>query len=186
MKRYGILFAIAFAVLWAGAYLSVALVNCRAGGGGVASEAHRALLKEAHLIEHFCLSRIPPVIGRPSVPIEWESALKTTIRLRGNVGEISAMVPDLKPRLDEVRALEPGQSVFAVSRTESGQQNVLIHLPKSGERTYLVLMKSPTAISHEEGNLCGGYFWITLLIGIAGGLLLTGLVATVGRKATAS
>jgi len=182
MKRYGILLVSACIVVWAGAYLSVTWVNCQTGGGGTANEAHHALLKEARLIEHFCLSRIPPVIGKPAVPTEWERALKTTIRLRGNVGEISAMVPDLKPRLDEVRDLRQGESVFAESRTESGKQNILIYLPKSGERTYLVLMKSSAAVSGDEATSPKSVLWITFLVGIVGGLILTGLNSMIGRK----
>ncbi|MDD5087424.1 MAG: hypothetical protein PHI18_01320, partial [bacterium] len=74
MRRYGILFAAAFVVVWGGAYLSATLVTCPSFGSGDQSEAHQMLLREANLVEYFCLSRIPPVIGRSSVPSEWETA----------------------------------------------------------------------------------------------------------------
>ncbi|MDD5088866.1 MAG: hypothetical protein PHI18_08725, partial [bacterium] len=162
--------------------LSATLVTCPSIGSGDQSEAHQMLLREANLVEYFCLSRIPPVIGRSSVPSEWETALKTTIRLRGNVGEIAAMSPEFKSRLEELRGLQPGQSLFTTSSTESGRQNVLVYQPKTGGTTYLVLMKSAAETARENGGSCGGYLWLTLLIGIAGGLIVTGLAAALGRR----
>ena len=92
------------------------------------------------------------------------------------------MAPDLKSRLDELRALQPGQFMFAESKTESGRQHVLVYQPKAGGITYLVLMKSATGTSSEDDGSCGGFFWLTLLIGIAGGLILTGLAAVIWRR----
>ncbi|MFZ5434692.1 MAG: hypothetical protein ACOZB3_13080 [Calditrichota bacterium] len=141
MKRHLIFFVISFIAIGAVTFgtLSVLCRNRSATEPG--GEIHRLMVREARLIEHFCLSRIPPTTNRAAIPAEWEKALGTTIDLRETAGEVSAIIPEVKPNAAALRVLVPGQSVFIITSDKSGRYYALIYRPTTSAQQYLALRK---------------------------------------------
>jgi hypothetical protein len=110
--------------------------------------AWAALHREAELIDHFCLSSVPPLFGKATIPSEWERSLKTTIRLREGMGEIASEGPEFKTRADDIRALQAKQSIQMTVRQGGGPKHMLVYKPASGQQ-YLFLAKNDADLKRE-------------------------------------
>jgi hypothetical protein len=150
MRRFVICFVIGWIVTGAAVYWSAHTIQRRYSGPVPSSEIGRQLHREAQLIEHFCLSRIPPSMGPAAALSEWEKALGISIRLREGLGEVLSEAPELKGRSDDIRALEPGQSVHS-GASSGGGRHVLVYRPRYASRQLLVMVRPESSSSGTPG-----------------------------------
>jgi hypothetical protein len=144
-----------------------------------ASSTAGILLKEAKLIEYFCLSRIPPGGGSASVPKAWSEVLATDIRLADNVGEVAGISPALANDITKIRSLEPGGH-FATNDPSAQNRAYLVLRSSLNPNFMLVLAKDDAAATGAgtesgEQKVNGMLFIITglaaLLLTLLGSLL---------------
>jgi len=174
MKKYLLFFVASFVGVFAATYLAALWIGRSADTGYVDHEAWRQLQREAELIEHFCLSNAPAVYGRATVPAEWERALKSTIRLREGVGEVASEGPELKKRADEIRRLQPGQSVQLTAGKGAERRHMLVYKPSaSGGQLLLFLAKNETDLQREANPDTEHPWGTATLTALAAAIVLT-------------
>jgi hypothetical protein len=150
MIRYVILSSIAFLVTFGAVWWIAARGNgSDAREKADSGEVSRLLRREAEIVEHFCLSRIPPLVGKPAVPSEWEEALGSDIRLREGVGEVAGEAPELAARADDIRGLGVGESIALTAREGDQDVHWLIYRPKAAPNQLLVLSKPGATAMHQ-------------------------------------
>lgn len=142
MGRHIILGIIAFVVVFAPAYWMFTTQDRRMLQEEQASgEVLRLLEREAEIVAHFCLSRIPPV-PKAAIPSEWEQALGSSIKLREGAGEITSEAPELAARATEIQNLEIGEFVGVSSVGGTPSRYWIIHRPAAASNQLLVLSKT--------------------------------------------
>lgn len=171
MRKHLPFFLIAFAVIANAAYWPARWVQTHLSESGP-GESGRVLLREAELVEHFCLGRYAPMPGRSAIPAEWEKALGSKIRLRDNAGEVISEAPELTSRADEIRNLPVGGTLHGQASGKASA-HVLVRRPPSAPNQLLVISKSDVAL---QGNLRGSPaspLIVALLSALAAALILT-------------
>lgn len=141
------------------------------------NEAGRILSREADLVEHFCLSRYAPAPGRSAIPVEWEKALGSKIRLREGVGEVVSEAAELQSRVEEIRNLSPGQELLHVTLSKP-QYYVIVRRPVAAPNQLLFISKTDENLQ----ELTGRHFpfnpaVIAVIVALAAALMLTVLRA---------
>lgn len=165
-------FVIAWLVLTASFMLAHSLSNPAPIAPSPISTAG-VLLKEAKLVEYFCLSRIPPAGGSASSPKDWETVLNTDIRLADNVGEISGMSPALSAAGNELRNLKAGDHVV-VNDSQDRARNYLVYRSALNPNFLLVMNKhDPQLTAVAAAPRSTPFAWKVLLTNLVAALLLT-------------
>jgi hypothetical protein len=172
MKRHVPFFLIAFAVTFLAVRWPVRWVQRQLANPVSEGEASRILLREAQLVENFCLGSFAPMPGRTGVPAEWEKALASRIRLRDNVAEVLSDAPELAPRIDEIRNMPPGAWLFAKASSDN-DTHVLVLRPSSAPRQFLVVSKTNAGFGEDPRSLPVSSLVISLLSALAAALILT-------------
>jgi len=183
MKQHLPFFLIAFAVATVAIYGPARWVQTRLAGLPGQSEIGRTLLREADLVEHFCLGRFASMPGRSGIPAEWEKALGSRIRLRDNVGEVVSEAAELTARAEEIRSLSPGASLHARTSGD-GRGHVLIRRPASAPNQFLIISKTDAALRENLPKLPVSPLLISLLSALATALILTAVRAALNRRAS--
>jgi hypothetical protein len=174
MKKHFLFFIISFIAVFAATYLAAAWIGGSTEAGDVDHEAWHQLHREAELVEHFCLSAYPTVYGRATIPGEWERALKSTIRLREGVGEIASEGPELKKRADEIRALQPGQSVQLTAGKGADRRHMLVYKTSAASGQFLLFLAKNETDLQRGPNSDDIHPWGTAaLTALAAALVLT-------------
>lgn len=191
MKRYIVLSLVAFTVVFGTAFGLLTDADRRAANEELAGgEEARLLQREAELISYFCLSRIPPVYSKTTIPAEWEKALGTRIRLREGVGEITSEAGELAARAADIQNLGVGESVSVTSGSGNQKQFWLVYRPAEASNQLLVLSKSGATAAQQlhKGNRASELL-LSLLAGLIAAIA-TGIAARLlfppGSKSTES
>jgi hypothetical protein len=181
MKQHLPFFLIAFAVAAVAIYWPARWVQTHSTDHSAPSEIGGLLLREAELVEHFCLGRYAPMPGRSGIPAEWEKALGSRIRLRDNVGEVVSEAPELASRADEIRNLPPGASLY-VATSGDATAHVLVRRPPSAPNQFLVISKSDVAEGENLRKSPVSPFLVALLSALGAALILTAVRATLNPR----
>ena len=181
MKQHLFFFLIAFAVAALAVYWPTRWVQTHLTGTTGRSEIGRLLLREAELVERFCLGRYAAMPGRSGIPAEWEKALGSRIRLRDNVGEVVSEAPELLSHADEIRSLPPGASLH-VRTSGDAAAHVLVHRPPSAPNQFLVLSKTDVALRANAPQLPASPVLISLLSALSVALILTAARAALNPR----
>jgi len=149
----------------------------------MSTEASRLLHKEAQLVDHFCLGNMPVVRGKAAIPMEWEKALGSIIRLREGVGEATSDAPELMPFIEDIRKLGPGESVIAKPSTGTAPRHVLAYRSQFMPQQLLVLIKTDHSLHSSVGSdLPLSPLIIAMLSGIIAALVHTFIMALIFRR----
>jgi hypothetical protein len=181
MRQHLPFFLIAFAVVAVAIYWPARWVQTHLADRVPPSEIGGLLLREAELVEHFCLGRYAPMPGRSAIPAEWEKALESRIRLRDNVGEVVSEAPELASRADEIRNLPPGASLY-VATSGDATVHVLVRRPPSAPNQFLVISKSDVAEGENLRKLPVSPLLVALLSALGAALILTAVRATLNPR----
>jgi hypothetical protein len=181
MKQHLLFFLIAFAVTGVAVYWPVRWVQKHLSEHATSGDIGGVLLREAELVEHFCLGRYAPMPGRSAIPAEWEKALESRIRLRDNVGEVVSEAPVLASRADEIRNLPPGASLYVATSGDAVAQ-VLVRRPPSAPNQYLIISKSEDPQPDEPHRLPASSLLITLLSALGAAVILTATRAVLNPR----
>lgn len=182
MKKFLILFFVSAVVITAVAYIS----NTQYKGiinKSIDNISTNVLLEqEARMVDHFCLSRIPPVIGDAARVKTWENALKSEIFLRESAGEVIALIPDMEHLSSKINNLKTGESISTVSIDESGKKSQeIVFRPENASNQYLIIRKTG-GIKRNTGLLPTPNLWFAILLGLIGGLVTAGLGQAITKK----
>jgi hypothetical protein len=184
MKSKIALFAISLIILLVCEFVVVRTIGGEKDVALTGGEAGRALLREAKLIDYFCLSRIPPLLGASLIPKEWEQALGSEITLSDQVGELSGMHTIIGSKADEIRNLQAGEFVVLHDQ-QTRQLWHLIYKPLSGGSRLLHISKQAEQFS-DSGVGGRPTNWLILGgIAAAGALLITllnGVLPSAARR----
>ncbi len=179
MTRHIILSVITFAVVCGTTFWMLTAANHRAAEAELeGGEAAHLLRREAELVSYFCLSRIPPVISKATIPSEWERALGTKIRLREGAGEITSEAPELSARAADIQKLGIGESVAVTAGSGSQRQFWLVYRPAEASNQLLALSKSEATATKQ---LRQGKEASELLLSLMAGLLAAVVVGIASR-----
>ncbi len=137
-----------------------------------AAHTDYALVENAKLVDHFCLSRIPPLLGKSTVPTEWETALNCDIEFADAIGDLVSSSSPLSTRLAEIKELEPGKSVSANSTVAGVAYAEVVHRSSGNPNIFLYLKRTTSASPFSARVGMGGALWTNLLISAGGALLL--------------
>jgi hypothetical protein len=177
MKKHILFFIICFIEVFAATYIAAWWTGRNTEVDDVDHEAWNQLHQEAAIVEHFCLSNVPTIYGKATIPGEWERALKSTIRLREGVGEIASEGPELKKRADEIRALQPGQSVQLTAGKGKERRHMLVYKPSAyGGQILLFLAKNEADLQRSQDTGAGCPLGMAALTGFVTAIVLTLLV----------
>ena len=172
MSRYLLLFVIFAVVVTAAVYWPLASNARKSASSEFAKEsAKQVLLREAKLIEYFCLSKIPPTIGEANIPKAWEKALKSSIDLYSNLREVSGKYPAFRERGEDLTRLSGGEAVYV----QSEDYHYLAYEPRESPSFYVVIAKPESELRMVSAELSGGMSpLVTAVIpGVICALLLT-------------
>jgi hypothetical protein len=130
----------------------------------------QVLQREAELVAYFCLSDIPPVGGKATIPRAWEKALDSSVELRESTGEVSGSHDAFTSRVDELTNLQSGESIYG--RTES--EHILAYRPHESPNWYIVITKPLAALKFTNVESETGHPLRTAVaLGLIGSLILT-------------
>jgi hypothetical protein len=173
MKNHFLFFLAAFIIILNAIYWPMSLIQRQSFAGKTENEATRILLREAELVEHFCLSRYAPAPGRATIPAEWEKVLGSQIRLRDGVGEIVSDAAELQSRAEEIRQLAPGQTLQHVTRSRP-QQHVIVKRPIGAPNQFLFISKTDVKLRElADSRLPFNPAVIAAVVAAAAALILT-------------
>jgi hypothetical protein len=129
------------------------------------------LHREAKMVDYFCLSKIPPVSGKATIPKSWEKALQSTIDLRENAAEVTGTFPELSGMAKELNLLSAGEAVYSKSET----RHVLAFRPKQSPNWFIVITKplNGIQIAADGGDSGSDPLRTAISFALFGSLLLT-------------
>jgi hypothetical protein len=183
MFRYLQLFVINAIVVGACIYWPLSTYVHKAESSAFVQEAAmQVLLREAKLVEYFCLSKIPPTIGEVNIPKVWEKALGSTISLRSSASEVGGLYEAFKEHAKELSKLSEGKAVYAQSK----DRHYLAYIPSESPNWFIVIAKPGSALKSVIATPSAGAspLLITVCFGLAGALALT-LIARFTMNRTA-
>ncbi|MBI5059395.1 hypothetical protein HZB60_06400 [candidate division KSB1 bacterium] len=175
------LFAIVFVALCLCEIAAVRFHASCAGSGDDISEAARVLLREAKLLDYFCFSRLPPVLGAPVVPKEWETALGSEITLTDNAGELAGKHAPILTRLEEIGRLRPGECITVREETPPRTWHA-VYKPLSGGTRLLHIAKSDASLAGDRGMSDSMSWPVIIGLAAAGAALITLLNGLLARR----
>ena len=129
------------------------------------------LVRQAELVDYFCLSKRPPAIGQVTIPRAWEKVLNASINIFDNVGEACGSCSELSDRTAELAALTSGEGVYA----QSEEDEILVYRPKQSPEWFLVISKPLSALkAAENASPCSkGQTASIVILSLVGALVLT-------------
>ena len=166
------LFLIVLAALLTGEFLALNFGHRAPHAGVGGSEASRIMEREAKLIDYFCFSRIPPIMGAALVPNEWEQALGSELTLTDNPGELAGKHHIIVSQLEAIRGLQPGSCV-TFRDPEPPRLWHAVYRPLSGGTRLLHLAKPQESLSSETAQGQKRNWPMLVLIAVIGAALVT-------------
>ena len=176
MKRYIILAVTAFVT--ASLPLGWMLISNRAEGGDKQA-AYLLLRREAGLVAHFCLNRIPPMVGSATIPNEWEKALGSTIRLREGAGEVAHEATEFSAHAEEIQKLTTGKSIVVTAKNDEGTRHWIVYKPAMPGNQMLVMSKAGET---AERQLYGERKLNPILLALIAGIIAAMIQLVIARK----
>jgi hypothetical protein len=173
MLRYLKLFCISAIVVGICVYWPLVIFAHKINSSSFTQEAAKQiLLREAKLVEYFCLSKIPPTIGEVNIPKAWEKALNSAIAMKSSAGEVSGLYAAFRKHTDELSKLTKGKAVYE----QSDGLHYLAYIPSESPNWFIVIAKPASALKLVIATPNAGIFSPLLtafIFGLVGAVLIT-------------
>jgi predicted membrane protein len=173
MLRYLKLFIVSAIIVGVCVYWPLATFTHKVNSSAFTQEAAKqVLMREAKLVEYFCLSNIPPTIGEVNIPKAWEKALSSKIALKSSAGEVSGLYEVFKKHADELSQLTKGKAVYELS----DGQHYLAYIPSESPNWFIVIAKPASALRSVIATPGAGVFsplLTAIILGLIGAVLIS-------------